>query len=159
MQGRIVLSLGETDAVNIWTRVEFKSVLGQAMAVSTHPRLSWRLVDANGREVATGLGIRGGSGGGVHPEEWMTIIGPVGTLSVGVRPNGGYAVNSGLRVLAVQTEKWAIPPADEKVWGLEPGEYELSGTLTCEKKAEGPANQWVGKLELPPVRFKVTPPK
>ena len=42
-----------------------------------------------------------------------------------------------------------------KSWGLRAGEYVLKTALVFKKEDDGPQNQWIGELELPPVKVVV----
>jgi hypothetical protein len=159
LQARVLLSLHTAGSTDIEARVEFQTQSFDALAVSIHPHLTWRLVDAAGREVATTVLPGVVSGAGESPEQWLPVQRGGMRMSIRVRPVGTYLGGPGTRTLALQTVKWQTGPGDAMTWALAPGEYALSGTLTCEKSAAGPPNQWVGKLDLPPVRFQVTPPK
>jgi hypothetical protein len=159
IQARILLDFHDNDHANIWTYVEIQSLIAQEISISTHPHLTWSLTDSKGKNIPPGRGIKGGGGGGGEfPEQWAKLLPGGGRISIRMRPNGGFAGEPGARVLALQNQDRESPPSDASIWALSPGEYILSGTLTCEKNPDGPANQWTGKLDLPPVHFTLAAP-
>ena len=155
LRGRLVLAQQESKK-DILVSVEVQAVTSDEVSLGTHPQMQWLLTDGAGKEVAVGTNIFGSGGsGGIFMERWVSVLPGNITVTLGLRPPGAFAAPEGMRILAVQNKEWKIP-IDASVWALPPGQYVLTATMTYEKKAKGPENQWVGTIELPGIKFKVS---
>ena len=158
LQGRLTLSLLREGSRDITVMVEVRNVTSGEALISTYPQMEWRLRDGKGNLVVPGANIVGGGrSGGEWPEQLASVLPGGVRVSLWMRPSGAFAAKQGVHILAVRRKMATNPRADADVWGLEPGEYELSATMTGEKQERGPDNQWTGKMELPAVRFRMEP--
>jgi hypothetical protein len=85
--------------------------------------------------------------------------GPIPIPQWAVIPRDAYAgIRIDVRTLGVPTREQgvALLALDRKAWHLSVGRYLLRATLISTQRPNGPVDQWVGELELPPVEVVVT---
>jgi len=73
-----------------------------------------------------------------------------------VPPGGQIAFRVDMQTVGVPTDGSALLAVGNVTWQLTPGEYELTAVMVAEKQKDGPENQWVGRLQLPPFKFVVS---
>lgn len=114
------------------------------VAVTNQPQTHAELFHSAGKPVST-------SG--------MWISGPIPSPQWAVIPRDAYiGFRIDMETVGVPTGEhgMALIAVGGKSWGLRAGEYVLKTTLVFKKEDDGPQNQWVGELELPPVDVVVT---
>ena len=130
------LKPGRRHAVSL----ELKNESAQPLAVIDQPRLEVEL----------------SAGGKPIPDELQRMSGPIPKPQWGVVPqSAALAFRVDMRTVGVPTNGPALLAVGGKMWRLEPGTYELRAVLVAEKRKDGPDNQWVGRLPLPPVEVVV----
>ncbi len=142
LSGRLIvvpeeLKPGRRHAVSL----ELKNDSTQPLAVIDQPRLDVELT----------------AGGKPVPEASLPMSGPIPNPQWGVVPQSaclGFRVD--MQTVGVPTNGPALLAVGGKMWHLEPGTYELRAVLVAEKQKDGPDNQWVGRLPLPPVEVVVS---
>ncbi len=100
--------------------------------------IDWRVIDAEGRAVEPHLTVNVDV-----PVEWRQL---------------GHRETIGLGVSNHQSNRGGVLDLVHVVWKLEPGKYELRGTLSGSSKTPDKPPQsraWSGKIELPAVEFEV----
>lgn len=115
------------------------------VAVTNQPQVHAELFDSTRKPVST-------SG--------FPISGPIPNAQWAVIPRDAYiGFRIDMQTVGVPTRKhrMALLAVGGKSWGLRAGEYVLRTTLVFKYEEDGPKNQWVGKLELPPVEIVITP--
>jgi hypothetical protein len=98
------------------------------------------------------------SGAPVGPAD-LLVSGPIPIPQWAVIPRDAYAgIRVDIRTLGVPTREHgvALLALGGKAWHVSAGDYLLQATLICSRRPDGPANQWVGELELPPAGVVVT---
>jgi hypothetical protein len=119
--------------------VELRNHSAHAMAVIDHPQVRAELLDVSGKAL---------------PVAGLTMSGPIPESQWGVIPRGAYL---GLRIdmqiagMPTREQGRALMALGGQAWELTPGIYNLKVVLTFPKEPEGPSNQWIGRLALPPV--------
>lgn len=89
----------------------------------------------------------------------LPMSGPIPSPQWAVIPRDSY---TGFRVdmqtVGVPTRERgvALMAVGGKSWMLPAGEYVLKATVAFTAENDGPENQWVGELKLPPCAFNVT---
>jgi len=115
------------------------------VALTNQPEITSEVYDVSGTPVAT---LETSANGPRQARQWCVI------------PSGAYI---GLRIDA---QMGTVPAREHGIvllavggcrWGLRPGSYTLKATAAFKYEEDGPANQWVGELDLPPVEVVVTP--
>ena len=120
--------------------LELKNDSTRPLAVIDQPRLDVELV----------------AGGKPVPDASFPMSGPIPNPQWGVVPQSaclGFRVD--MRTVGVPTNGSMLLAVGGRMWQLEPGTYELRVVLVAEKQKDGPDNQWVGRLPLPPVEVVV----
>jgi len=114
------------------------------VAVINQPKISCEVYDVSGTPVPT---LESSANGPRQVRQWCVI------------PTDAYA---GIRVDA---QTGSVPTRQQGMvllaiggrrWGLKPGTYLLKASAVFNSDEDGPANQWVGELQLPPVEVVVT---
>lgn len=115
------------------------------VAVINQPEITSEVYDRSGTPVAT---LDFSANGPSQVRQWAVI------------PRGAYI---GLRIDAQtgnvpgREHGMVLLAVGGRRWGLKPGSYVLKATAVFKDEKDGPANQWVGELDLPPVEIVVTP--
>ena len=115
------------------------------VAVLNQPEVRAELHDSSGKPVSTTS---------------FPTSGPSPSPQWAVIPRDAYI---GFRIdmqtvgLPTREQGRALLAVGGKTWGLGAGEYLLETVLTFGRKEDGPTNQWVGELKLPPVEVIITP--
>jgi len=124
--------------------IELRNGSLNPFAVTNQPQIQSALFDSAGKPVRTsGLWVSGP----LPSPQWAQIprdayIGfRIDMQTVGM-PTREY----GAALMAVGSMSWMLPA----------GEYVLKATVVFTAEKDGPENQWVGELELPPCTFSVT---
>lgn len=89
----------------------------------------------------------------------LLVSGPIPIPQWAVIPRDAYTgIRVDIRTLGVATREHglALLALNGKAWHVSAGDYLLRATLVCSRRPDGPVNQWVGELELPPVEVVVT---
>jgi hypothetical protein len=124
--------------------LELKNYSFDPIAVINNPQIRTELFDSAGRSIsASGLST---SGPILNPQ-WAVI------------PRDAYiGFRIDMQTVGVPTKKqgMALIAVGGKSWELKAGEYVLKATVSLKKEEDGPHNQWIGELELPPSQFVVT---
>jgi hypothetical protein len=113
------------------------------VAVINQPQIHAELLDAVGKPVITS-----GSAGGAMPSRQWAVI-----------PRDAYiGFRIDMQTVGVPTREhgMALMAVGGKTWGLRAGKYVLEIAMVFKYEKDGPKNQWVGELELPPVEVVVT---
>jgi hypothetical protein len=114
------------------------------VAVTNQPQIHAELFDSAGKPAST-------SG--------MWISGPIPSPQWAVIPRDAYiGFRIDMQTVGVPSREHgkALIAVGGKSWEVAAGKYVLKTTLVFRKEEEGPQNQWVGELELPPVEVVVT---
>ncbi len=114
------------------------------VAVTNQPQIHAELFDSIGKPVST-------SG--------FSISGPIPSPQWAVIPRDAYiGFRIDMQTVGVPTREhgMALIAVGGKTWGLRAGKYVIKMALAFKYEEDGPLNQWVGELELPPVEFVVT---
>ena len=115
------------------------------VAVFNQPEITSEVYDPSGTPVPT---LKSGANGPRQVRQWAVI------------PHSSYI---GLRIDAqtgavlTREHGMVLLALGGRRWGLKPGSYVLKATALFKDEKDGPANQWVGELDLPPVEIVVTP--
>lgn len=114
------------------------------VTVTNLPRVDAKLFDSSGKPVNTsGIAV----GGPVSTPEWAVI------------PRDAYI---GFRIdmqtvdVPDREQGMVLIAVGGKAWKTKAGKYVLQIVLTIEKERDGPQNQWIGELKLPPYEVLVT---
>jgi len=114
------------------------------VAVTNQPQIRAELFDSAGKPIASsGFPMTGG----IPYPQWAVI------------PRDAYiGFRIDMQTVGVPTKKhrMALLAVGGETWGLGAGEYVLKMALVSNKEADGPQNQWIGTLELPPIKVVVT---
>ena len=130
------LKPGRRHAVSL----ELKNDSVQPFAVIDQPRLDVELL----------------AGGKPVPDELLRMSGPIPNPQWGVVPQSAtLSFRVDMLTVGVPTNGQSLLAVGGKMWRLAPGTYELRAVLVTEKQKDGPDNQWVGRLPLPPVEVVV----
>jgi len=115
------------------------------VAVINQPEITSEVYDLSGTPVAT---LKSSANGPRHVRQWAVIPGGayIG-LRVDAQTGNVPGREHGMVLLAVGGRRW----------GLKPGSYVLKATSLFKDEKDGPADQWVGELDLPPVEIVVAP--
>ena len=124
--------------------VELKNDSSTPFAVINQPRLEAELTTDAKLVFEDGVHIVSGP---VPNPQWG-VVPQNASLGFRVDKTTVHGPNNGSRLLAI----------GDKIWDLMPGTYELRVVLVTEKSNDGPDNQWVGRLTLPPVVIVVAKP-
>lgn len=114
------------------------------IAVTNQPQIHAELFDSAGKPVST--------------SDFPTS-GPIPNPQWAVIPRDAYlGFRIDMQTVGVPTREhgMALLAVGGKSWGLRAGEYVLKTAVVFKKEEDSPQNQWVGKLELPPVEVVVT---
>jgi hypothetical protein len=119
--------------------VELRNHSVDPVAVIDQPQIRAGLRDSSGYPV----GMSAVDVSGPIPEPQWAVIPRAAYLGVRIdmRIAGVPGPGRGVALLALGGKAWLVAP----------GEYVLQVTLTCACSPDGPQNQWVGTLELPPL--------
>jgi hypothetical protein len=145
LSGRLVM---ETETLAFGTRhaiyVELMNEALQSIVLTSQPRCDAALLDSAGTPVPT-AGLP--SSGPTPVAHWATLP-----------PEAYIGLRIDMRTVAVPTKErgQALVAVGGRTWVLGAGTYELSVALKFGDGSAGPAQQWRGTLDLPPVIFKVT---
>lgn len=114
------------------------------VAVVNQPDIHAELYDSSGKPVSTS----GFSANGPIPIPQWAVIPREAYL--------GFRID--MQTVGVPTREhgMALIAVGGKSWGLRAGKYVLQIALVFKYEEEGPQNQWVGELALPPVEVVVT---
>ena len=124
--------------------VELKNESTQPLAVINQPRLEVGLT-VGGKPVA---------------EVSLSMSGPIPFPQWGVVPqSASMSFRVDMTTVGVPADGTRLLAVGGKMWQLEPGTYKLRAVLVAEKQKDGPENQWVGRLPLPPVEIVVAKPQ
>lgn len=124
--------------------LEIRNERFDPIALTNQPEIRSEVYDRSGTAVPT---LQFFANGPRQVRQWAVI------------PTGAYV---GLRIDA---QTGTVPTREHGMvllavggrrWGLKPGNYLLKATALFKSDQDGPANQWVGELELPPVEVVVT---
>jgi hypothetical protein len=142
LRGRLLVSLEDLrPGLRHKIILEWKNLSLKPLAVTNQPRLTAELTDWRGRAVPTaGFSMSGG----IPDAQWAVIPRDA---------HLGFRVD--MQTVGVPAKDEALLALGGKTWGLKPGHYVLKAELTCQQQP-GPENQWLGRLDLPPVRIVVT---
>lgn len=123
--------------------LELRNYSLKPVAVTNQPQIHAELFDSSGKPVITS-----GSAGGPMPiPQWAVI------------PRDAYI---GFRIdmqtvgVPIREHGKALIAIGGKTWELRAGKYLLEIMPVFKKEEDGPENQWVGEIELPPVEVVVT---
>jgi len=114
------------------------------VAVVNQPEIRAELYDSSGKPVSTSS---------------FPMSGPIPSPQWGVIPPDAYI---GFRVdmltvgVPTREQGMILIAVGGKMWALKAGKYVLEIALVFLRKEDGPQNQWVGELALPPVEVVVT---
>ena len=89
----------------------------------------------------------------------LPMSGPIPSLQWALIPRDAYVgFRIDMQTVGVPTREqgMALIAVGGKSWKLKAGEYVLKATVSLKKEEDGPHNQWIGELELPPSEFIVT---
>jgi hypothetical protein len=127
--------------------LELRNEAAQPITVSNLPDLHAHLHDSAGNPVGTsGIVVSGPQ----PSRRWMVV--PLEAylgFRVDMRTVGMPTRESGTALLALGGEAWRLGK----------GQYELRATAAFPLAEDGPADQWVGELALPPVTVVLEPEK
>jgi hypothetical protein len=137
VSGRLLAEL--EPSLRFAVHLELRNHSMDPIAVIDQPQIRAQLRDSSGHPVGTVAMLV--SGPACEPQ-WAVIprdayIG----IRIDMRTVGLPAPEHGVALLAL----------GGRAWDVGPGEYLLQATLTCSRQPDGPQNQWVGELELPPL--------
>lgn len=123
--------------------LELRNGSFEPLVVTNHPEIIAELSDASGAPVTpAGLMVSGL----VAPEQW------------GVIPRDAYlGFRIDLQTVGVPTreEGTVLVALGNTGWNVRAGNYVLDATMVIENDDEGPPDQWIGALDLPPVSIEV----
>lgn len=114
------------------------------IAVTNQPQIHAELFDSAGKSVGT-------SG--------FAMSGPIPNPQWAVIPQDAYlGFRIDMQTVGVPTREhgMVLIAVGGKSWELRAGKYVLKIALVFKREEDGPQNQWVGELELPPVEVVVT---
>lgn len=114
------------------------------VAVTNQPQTHAELYDSSGKPLGT-------SG--------FPMSGPIPSPQWAVIPRDahiGFRVDMQTVGVPTREQGMALIAVGGKTWGLRAGKYVLETALVFDHKEDGPQNQWVGELELPPIEVVVT---
>lgn len=114
------------------------------VAVINQPEIHAELYDSSGKLIST-LGF--------------SANGPSRDLQWAVIPRDAYiSLRVDMQTVGVPTREQgvALIAVGGKSWRLGAGKYVLRTAVIFKEKENAPPNQWIGKLELPPVEVVVT---
>ena|SRR5215207_3845542 len=134
------LGIGLRHAIHL----ELRNHSSTPVAVINQPEVRAELYDSSGRPVDT-LGYP--MSGPIPGAQWAAI------------PRDSYlGFRVDMQTVGVPTREqgMALIAVGGRTWRVEAGTYVLETAVVFERREEGPANQWVGELELPPVEVVVT---
>ena len=125
--------------------LETKNVRGDILAISSQPSFAdVRIRDADGRL----LPDRGYDQSGPIPfPQWAQIPG-----------NAYLGIRVDMTTVGLPGGS-ALVGIDDHVRFLKPGTYTVHATLIAQKDKKGPDNQWLGKMNLPPVTVTFSAPE
>ena len=146
LRGRLRVELrGEEAALWCSAYIELENTKRWSLSITDRPRVVVTVLDKDGTGVAPASSAEAVQG---DRAQWAIVP---------------YQAYLGLRVPSHATPL----PADGTVrltigtrdWVLKPGPYQLRAVVSCERKEDGPRDQWIGTLELPPVEVVVPEPR
>jgi hypothetical protein len=114
------------------------------IAVINQPQIHAELIDAAGESVI----VSGSAGGAMPSRQWA------------VMPRDAYlGFRIDMETVGVPTREhgMVLLATGGKSWGLRVGKYVLTIRVVFKNEEDGPANQWVGEIELPSVEVVVAP--
>jgi|SRR5207249_395428 len=114
------------------------------IAVTNQPLIHAELFELSGKPIST-------SG--------SQTSGPIPSPQWAVVPRDAYlGFRIDMQTVGVPTREHglALLAVGGKSWELGVGEYLLKATVTFKDEKDGPPNQWVGEIRLPPVEVVVT---
>jgi len=115
-----------------------------SITITNQPAIRAELVDDAGKEIQT---VAYPASGPIPPPQWAVV------------PHDAYV---GFRI---DMQTVGVPSKEQRMvllavggitWRLSTGRYLLKTTAIFKNDVDGPANQWVGELELPTVEVVVT---
>ena len=125
--------------------IELKNLLSNPVAVTNQPRIHAELYDSAGKPVNTSA---------------FPMSGPIPNPQWAVIPADAFiAFRIDMQTVGVPTRehRMALLAVGGKTWGLKAGKYLLKVRLIFQYEKDGPQNQWLGELGLPPVEVVITP--
>lgn len=135
------LKLGRRHVVS----VELKNDSNTPFAVIDQPRLEAEL--SAGRKSIPDDSLSLPQSGPIPNPQWGVIP-----------PSASLNIRVDLTTAGVSTDGPALLIVGGKMWKLALGTYELRTVVVAEKSKDGPDNQWVGRLTLPPVEIVIPKP-
>lgn len=124
--------------------LELKNHSFDPIAVPNQPLIHSELFDTSGKPIST---------------KGYPASGPIPIPQWAIVPRDAYiGFRVDMQIVGVPTREqgMVLLAIGGKNWEVRAGAYELKTALVFKKEDEGPQNQWVGELELPPVEVVVT---
>lgn len=145
LSGRALVEFEDlTPGLRYTVYLELRNHGADTIVITNQPLLVAALLDVAGTSLDTAATV----GNGTKPvQQW------------GVIPNGGYI---GFRIdqqgvgYPTKEHREVLLATGEKNWLLKPGQYLLKIKAIFSRLETGPASQWIGELDLPPVPLTVT---
>ena len=134
------LSPGLRHAVHL----EIRNDGADPVALFNQPEIKSEVYDLSGTPIGT---LESSANGPRQARQWVVIPHAAYIrLRIDAQTGAVLAREHGMVLLAVGGRRW----------GLKPGSYVLKARAVFKSAEDGPANQWVGELDLPPVEVVVT---
>jgi len=145
LAGRLRIELESLDhGLRHAVYLELKNISLNPIAVTNQPDTHAELSDPAGKPIRTMDYLTSGPS---HAPQWAVIPPDVYV---------GFRIDMQTVGIPTSAHRTALLAVGDKGWALKAGTYVLTTTVVFERQREGPTNQWVGQLQLPPSEFRVT---
>jgi len=145
LAGRLVaefedLKLGVRFAIYL----ELRNHSSDPIAVTNQPQIAAEVFDEAGNVVSPSGARRSGP---LRSPQWVVI--PIDAYV-------GYRVDMQTLGLSEKERHVVLLAVGDNSWELKVGKYVFKATASFEESKDGPQDQWIGELVLPPVEIVVT---
>jgi hypothetical protein len=145
LSGRLLIQREELNpGLRHTVYLELRNKSLSPLAVTNQPQINSEVFDSAGKSLGASDFPMSGP---IQNPQWAVIPRDACIcLRIDMQTVGVPTREHGMTLLAV----------GGRSWGIRAGEYVIKATLVCQKQEGAPQNQWVGELELPPVKVAVT---